>query len=209
MERYIAIDVETPNAANDRISAIGICTVEDGAIQSRFYTLVDPETYFAPFNVQLTGITPAMVQGQPTFSELWPFIRPMLESGVPVAHSPPLTWGCCPSVYPITTSPGKSRSPLPAPVKWAGGCCPSCPIINSTPFANTWRSPWSITMQAATARPAGCCYAITWAWALGWKSTSVALTCNACGFVILGRKNKRPRAFFYSPRAFRSCTIST
>ena len=46
MERYIAIDVETPNAANDRISAIGICTVEDGAIQSRFYTLVDPETYF-------------------------------------------------------------------------------------------------------------------------------------------------------------------
>lgn len=86
MERYIAIDVETPNAANDRISAIGICTVEDGAIQSRFYTLVDPETYFAPFNVQLTGITPAMVQGQPTFSELWPFIRPMLESGVPVAH---------------------------------------------------------------------------------------------------------------------------
>lgn len=45
MERYIAIDVETPNAANDRISAIGICTVEDGAIQSRFYTLVDPETY--------------------------------------------------------------------------------------------------------------------------------------------------------------------
>ena len=86
MERYIAIDVETPNAANDRISAIGICTVEDGAIQSRFYTLVDPETYFAPFNVQLTGITPAMVQGRPTFSELWPFIRPMLESGVPVAH---------------------------------------------------------------------------------------------------------------------------
>lgn len=86
MERYIAIDVETPNAANDRISAIGICTVEDGAIQSRFYTLVDPETYFAPFNVQLTGITPAMVQGQPTFSELWPFIRPMLESGVPAAH---------------------------------------------------------------------------------------------------------------------------
>ena len=86
MDRYIAIDVETPNAANDRISAIGICTIEDGTIASHFYSLVDPETYFAPFNVQLTGITSGMVQGQPTFGELWPFIRPILESGVPVAH---------------------------------------------------------------------------------------------------------------------------
>lgn len=113
MERYIAIDVETPNAANDRISAIGICTVEDGAIQSRFYTLVDPETYFAPFNVQLTGITPAMVQGQPTFSELWPFIRPMLESGVPVAHFATFDLGGAVQVF----------IPLPHPLERAGRLC--------------------------------------------------------------------------------------
>ena len=30
--RYIAFDVETPNARNDRISAIGVTVIEDGAI---------------------------------------------------------------------------------------------------------------------------------------------------------------------------------
>lgn len=31
-ERYIAFDVETPNAANDRMSAIGVAVVEGGAV---------------------------------------------------------------------------------------------------------------------------------------------------------------------------------
>ncbi len=32
MYRYIVFDVETPRAANDRMSAIGISVIEDGAI---------------------------------------------------------------------------------------------------------------------------------------------------------------------------------
>jgi DNA polymerase III epsilon subunit-like protein len=53
-ERYIAFDVETPNYANDRISAIGIADVEDGAIVDELYTLVNPETHFDA----LTSVSP-------------------------------------------------------------------------------------------------------------------------------------------------------
>ena len=56
--RYIAFDVETPNHRNDRMSAIGITVIEDGAITREFYSLVDPEQEFDPFNISLTGITP-------------------------------------------------------------------------------------------------------------------------------------------------------
>ena len=59
--RYIAFDVETPNYANDRMSAIGVTVVENGEIVGTYDTLVNPETYFDSFNVRLTGITPEMV----------------------------------------------------------------------------------------------------------------------------------------------------
>lgn len=88
-ERYIAFDVETPNYANDRISAIGITVVEDGAIVDEFATLVNPESRFDGFNIQLTGITPEMVAKVPAFPELWPSIEPILSSGLLIAHNAP------------------------------------------------------------------------------------------------------------------------
>lgn len=88
-DRYIAFDAETPNAANDRMSAIGITVVDAGAITEEFYSLVDPETHFDRFNIALTGITPDSVAGQPTFPELWEQIRPMMDSGLLVAHNAP------------------------------------------------------------------------------------------------------------------------
>ena len=57
--RYIVFDVETPNGRNHRMSAIGVCEVEDGEITRKFYSLVNPETHFERFNMELTGITPA------------------------------------------------------------------------------------------------------------------------------------------------------
>ena len=56
--KYIAFDVETPNSLNNRMSAIGITVIEDGAITKEFYSLVDPEQELAPFIIALTGITP-------------------------------------------------------------------------------------------------------------------------------------------------------
>ena len=91
--RYIAFDVETPNYANDRISSIGITIVENGTVVDEFYSLVNPEVHFDPFNIQLTGITPQLVANQPTFSQLWGKILPIMGSGLLVAHNAPFDMG--------------------------------------------------------------------------------------------------------------------
>ncbi len=41
--------------------------------------------------MKLTGITPELVEGKPTFPELWEQIGPMMDSGLLVAHNAPLT----------------------------------------------------------------------------------------------------------------------
>lgn len=87
--RYIVFDVETPNRANDRMSAIGVTVVEHGSIRGTIDTLVDPEVPFDPFHVRLTGITEDMVAGRPTFPALWRELEPILDSGVLVAHNAP------------------------------------------------------------------------------------------------------------------------
>ena len=88
-QRYIAFDVETPNSRNDRMSAIGIAVVEDGAIGEEYYTLVNPEEHFDAFNVALTGITPEQAARAPAFPELWEEIRPLMDSGLLIAHNAP------------------------------------------------------------------------------------------------------------------------
>ena len=80
--RYIVFDVETPNARNDRMSAIGITVVENGKIVDRFYSLVDPEARFDYFNIQLTGISPEDVADAPNFPALWEKIEPIMASGI-------------------------------------------------------------------------------------------------------------------------------
>ena len=91
--RYVVFDVETPNSRNDRMSAIGVTVVEDGELVDELVTLVNPETYFNRFNIQLTGITPDMAAEAPAFDELWPILKPMFDSGLLVAHNAPFDMG--------------------------------------------------------------------------------------------------------------------
>lgn len=88
-DRYIAFDVETPNYANDRISAIGVTVIENGKVEEQYDTLVNPEAPFSAFNVALTGITPAMVADKPAFPDLWRQLGPVMDSGLLVAHNAP------------------------------------------------------------------------------------------------------------------------
>ena len=88
-ERYIAFDVETPNYANNRMSAIGVNVIEDGTIVDEFYSLVNPEARFDRFNIDLTGITPEAVADAPTFPELWRELEPLMSSGLLIAHNAP------------------------------------------------------------------------------------------------------------------------
>lgn len=87
--RYIAFDVETPNSANNRMSAIGVTVVERGEVVEQYDYLVNPETGFASFNVALTGITPEMVADKPAFPQLWRELEPLFSSGLLVAHNAP------------------------------------------------------------------------------------------------------------------------
>ena len=87
MSRYIAFDVETPNRMNHRMSAIGITVVEDCSVTDEFYSLVNPETYFDSFNVNLTGISAEEAGKAPAFPEIWRRIEPVMSSGLLVAHN--------------------------------------------------------------------------------------------------------------------------
>lgn len=88
-ERYIVFDVETPNGHNDRMSSIGVVVVEDQNVIQKYYTLINPETHFDPFNISLTGISPEDVRDKPTFAEAWSELAPIFSSGMLIAHNAP------------------------------------------------------------------------------------------------------------------------
>lgn len=87
MYTYIVFDVETPNRFNNRMSAIGITKISDGAITDSFFSYVNPEVSFDRCNTKLTGIDASTVVNAPTFPELWETIKPWMEFGILVAHN--------------------------------------------------------------------------------------------------------------------------
>ena len=98
MTRFLVFDVETPNARNDRMSAIGLTVVENGVVRRTHATLVNPETHFDPFNVRLTGITPEAAAQAMSFPELWAHVRPLFDHSVLAAHNAPFDMhvlACC------------------------------------------------------------------------------------------------------------------
>ena len=92
-DRYIVFDVETPNRYNDRMSAIGISVVENGQIVDEFFSFVNPEQPFDPFNTDLTRISAETVADAPTFPMLWQQIEGIMNSGILVAHNAPFDMG--------------------------------------------------------------------------------------------------------------------
>jgi len=88
------VDIETTGSHfdRDRITEIGIKTLAGNDIQV-WERLIDPETYI-PLNIQrLTGISPAMVNGQPCFSELAEELKKELEGKIFVAHNARFDYG--------------------------------------------------------------------------------------------------------------------
>ena len=114
MDRYIAFDVETPSNEPGCMSAIGIAVIENARIIETCSTLVNPESYFAWFNIQLTGITPEAVADAPTFPELWAQYGDLLQSGILLAHNASFDMRVLSSCL--------SRYALPAPAELRYAC---------------------------------------------------------------------------------------
>ncbi len=87
MSRFVVFDVETPNRSNSRMSAIGITVVEEGRISDSYFSYVNPEQEFDPFNTRLTGIDAGTVAGSPSFAGVWKDLEPYFSSGILVAHN--------------------------------------------------------------------------------------------------------------------------
>lgn len=84
---YLALDVETPNARADALCSIGVIYKEYGKTVFEREYLVNPETHFDPFNIDIHGITPSMVYNAPAFPEIWEEIAPYAQRMPVLAHN--------------------------------------------------------------------------------------------------------------------------
>ena len=94
-EKLLFVDLETTgaNAANDRITEIGIVTVEPDGHVDRWSSFVNPGVSIPPFIQQLTGINDAMVRDAPSFSSLAEEVKTRLSGGLFIAHNARFDYG--------------------------------------------------------------------------------------------------------------------
>jgi DNA polymerase-3 subunit epsilon len=78
MARFAAIDFETADTGRDSACAIGITVAENGAIVAQDYRLIRPPRRDILFTY-IHGIRWEDVRDEPSFAELWPELRPLLE----------------------------------------------------------------------------------------------------------------------------------
>jgi DNA polymerase-3 subunit epsilon len=83
------VDVETTGLrpGEDRIIEIGIIRVAENKVVERYQQLINPERSLPYFIEQHTGITSDMVATAPTFSEIMPTIKPLLDGCIFTAHN--------------------------------------------------------------------------------------------------------------------------
>jgi len=85
--RFLSLDVETANWDSSTICQIGIGKFENGAVTDTWESLIDPQSFFHYTNVRIHGITGDMVQGAPTFSEVYPVLHALLSGNIVVHHT--------------------------------------------------------------------------------------------------------------------------
>lgn len=86
---YAFVDLETTgcNPVYDRITEIAIVSVRDGVVTERWQQLLDPGVSIPEAIQSLTGITNAMVAGQPAFEDVAHEVQRRLDGVTFVAHN--------------------------------------------------------------------------------------------------------------------------
>ena len=75
MNEFYVLDVETANADYSSICQIGLAKFENGELTEKWESLIDPDDYFDGMNISIHGITEKMVQGSPTFDQVYPNLK--------------------------------------------------------------------------------------------------------------------------------------
>ncbi|MGA2229496.1 MAG: 3'-5' exonuclease [Tepidisphaeraceae bacterium] len=84
------VDVETSGMSprfGCKVIEIGIVRVENGVVTGQYEQLIDPRRRISPRISEMTGITPAMCLGQPTFARQIPAMMPFLRGAAVVGHN--------------------------------------------------------------------------------------------------------------------------
>ncbi len=95
--RFVVVDIETTGGSggDHRITELGFCVIEDGAIVRRFSSLVNPHQLIPDFIVTMTGITNEMVASAPEEDDVMVHLAEELrrDDTVFVAHNVGFDWG--------------------------------------------------------------------------------------------------------------------
>lgn len=91
---FVVFDLETtglnnsPSTGNmDRIIEIGAYKIIDGEIKESFTTFINPEKRLSEEIISLTGITPEMVDGAPTYRQVMPDFFKFCQGSYLVGHN--------------------------------------------------------------------------------------------------------------------------
>jgi DNA polymerase-3 subunit epsilon len=86
--RFTAIDFETANRRPDSACQLAAVVVRDGKITDSAMWMIRPKPlFFSRTHIQIHGITPDQVRGEPEFGEVWPEIAQTLAGDCLVAHN--------------------------------------------------------------------------------------------------------------------------
>jgi DNA polymerase-3 subunit epsilon len=94
-QAYVVVDVETTggNGEHHRVTEIGAVKLRNGQVIDRFQTLLNPQRSI-PANIQrLTGISAAMVEDAPYFSDIADDFEAFLKNSIFVAHNVEFDYG--------------------------------------------------------------------------------------------------------------------
>ncbi len=98
-DTFVAIDFETANKYPNSACSIGMVRVESGEIVRTLNRLIRPPFDYFEFT-DIHGITLEMVKSEPSFAEVWPEIRQMIDGAeYLVAHNASfdrrVLYSCC------------------------------------------------------------------------------------------------------------------